>query len=786
MKIGGIYLSVSAKTTQLKRDLAKAKTMTKKAAVLMNREIGRVSFAKVALASAALGVGMVMLTKRVISLGREFESTMKTVQAWSGATGKDLKNLTDIAREMGATTEHTATQAAGALKFLAAAGFSAEQSIVALPGTLDLATAAQVNLSLATDITTDTMTAFGMKVENLSKVNDAFIVASTGSNTTVEMLGESMRYAAPMAKLMGYNVEQTAAMLGALAGGGIKASMAGAGLNMIMLKSAQYIKTAGIEGLTFIDLLKLMKKEQWDAAKIGKVFGARQVKTADVLASQIPLYEKLHKKMQESAGITQKLAAIMRDQLDNDIKILNSTIEGQLLRTFDKYKDYIRETIQATTKWIRQNPQVIEQIASLSKNMFELAVNMGKVIGLGVQLAGSWSDIAKAMGLAAAGVVEYGDAWQNASNIVKTFDEDMGAEKLRLNFLERVIATGKFTWQVDREAKKLRELITNRKAFLTELKAMEARAKEMIEHDKFAAGLPPKDAEKLATDLAKEAEQKDTWLLKSLDTEMEYHQKSLDAHADYIADYMTQEDEWLLASLDTMMADHQSKLDAQVKLDEKLIDSSEDTANDMTDAFAGWGREFSGTLNEMLWGAETTFGDILKSFGKMITQMMIQKSIIEPMFSGGSSGKGLLGGLLSAGIGALGGGFTSTSPFTTAAQQGISNVTTLWGNGGAFPGGISGFSNGIVNKPTRFNFASGAGLMGEAGAEAIMPLTRTSDGDLGVKTEGGGGGTAIIINAIDSKSFAEVVKRNPQSIVTVIDDALKDRTGLRDTMRSTL
>jgi len=107
-------------------------------------------------------------------------------------------------------------------------------------------------------------------------------------------------------------------------------------------------------------------------------------------------------------------------------------------------------------------------------------------------------------------------------------------------------------------------------------------------------------------------------------------------------------------------------------------------------------------------------------------------------------------------------------------------------NGGVFPGGISGFSNGIVNRPTRFNFAQGAGLMGEAGAEAIMPLTRTSDGDLGVKTEGGGGGTTIIINAIDSKSFAEVVKRNPQSIVTVIDDALKDRTGLRDTMRSTL
>ena len=77
--------------------------------------------------------------------------------------------------------------------------------------------------------------------------------------------------------------------------------------------------------------------------------------------------------------------------------------------------------------------------------------------------------------------------------------------------------------------------------------------------------------------------------------------------------------------------------------------------------------------------------------------------------------------------------------------------------------------------------------MGEAGSEAIMPLTRTSDGDLGVKTQGGNDqATTIIINAIDSKSFAEVVKRNPQSIVTVIGDAMKDRTGLRNVMKGTM
>jgi len=93
---------------------------------------------------------------------------------------------------------------------------------------------------------------------------------------------------------------------------------------------------------------------------------------------------------------------------------------------------------------------------------------------------------------------------------------------------------------------------------------------------------------------------------------------------------------------------------------------------------------------------------------------------------------------------------------------------------------------GVVNRPTIFPFASGTGLMGEAGPEAILPLTRTSGGDLGVKTEGGGGGTTIIINAVDSKSFDDMIRRNPGSIVKVIDDAMIGNTSLRSTMRRTL
>ena len=381
MKLGGIYLSISAKTAQYKRDLASAKTMTEKAAVHMDNTISKISFAKVGIAATAFTAGMAAMTLKVVSLGRQFESTMKTVQAWSGATGDSLQRLNDIAREMGATTEHTATQAAGALKFLAAAGFDAEKSISALPGTLNLATAGQVALAEATDITTDVLTAFGLNVEELSRVNDAFITTSSSSNTNVLMLGQSMKMVAPTANLFGLSVEQTAAFLGTLANAGVKAEMAGSGLNMVLLKSQKAAKKLGMElDSSLIDVLKRMKEEQWDAVQVGEAFGARQVKTAGILMENIDTYEKLNEKIIENTGSTEKLAEIIRDGLDNDIKILNSTIQGEMLRTFDKYNDYMRDIVQKTTEWIKENPIVINQFASMTKGLASMAIEMAKII----------------------------------------------------------------------------------------------------------------------------------------------------------------------------------------------------------------------------------------------------------------------------------------------------------------------------------------------------------------------------------------------------------------------
>ena len=817
-KAGGAYIEIRGEHKKLQGDLdaahSKVATATKKIERTLNRalKIGR------AIALAGITAGTVALTRKVISLGREFEFNMKTVQAWSGATGKELQKLTDIARKMGATTEHTATQAAGALKFLAAAGFTVKQSISALPGTLDLATAGQVDLASATDITTDVLTAFGMQVSELERVSDAFITTSSSSNTNVLMLGSSMKFVASTAHLFGLTVEQTAAMLGTLANSGIKAEMAGSGLNMVLMKSARAAKMLGLDAMTpLIDVLKKMKEEQWDAIKIGRAFGVRQVKTVAILMNNIDMYEKLTKKIIENKGATSKLASIMRDSLDVDIKTLSSTIEEELLRVFDKYKDDIRETIQLTTEWIHQNPQAIEQVAELTKNMVDIAIAMGKTITLGGEYANVWIKTWQAMGLASTGVITWSTALTDGVNAVDLFNKELSIEAMRLFELEKIMArtkdwAGVYTQKAYQTAKKeaeiLREIIASRET-LAAIKAPGRLEKALADPSKYygavsteaaptgvaptgaAPTIPIADMEeynKLLKEKALVGEEYWNLLEEMWGREKRNMIERRELEKETLESWRTAtmtETELALDALDKQFSAYDEFVKDKAALDEwhaaqyneitkRTEEVSSDLYDDMENAMMGWASGFSGTLNDMLWGAEVTFKSIFESFAKMITQMLIQKHLIDNMFSGGGGGGGWFGAALGF-LGSLGGGASGngTGPITNVAQ------------GGIFPSGINAYSNQIVDRPTQFAFARGSGLMGEAGPEAVMPLTRTPSGDLGVKTEGTGAPTIIIV-ANDAKSFADMVNRNPEAITIVVGDALREHGDLLNTVRETI
>ena len=170
-----------------------------------------------------------------------FEAAMSKVQAITGITDKTderMQALTATARKLGETTQFSATQAAQAMSYLGMAGWNAEQIMSGMPGLLSLAAASGTDLARTADIVSDDLTAFGLSADQAGHMADVFAVTVTHTNTTVEMLGETMKYAAPVAKAFGASMEETAAMAGLMANAGVKSSQAGTALRAGFLRLA--------------------------------------------------------------------------------------------------------------------------------------------------------------------------------------------------------------------------------------------------------------------------------------------------------------------------------------------------------------------------------------------------------------------------------------------------------------------------------------------------------------------------------------------------------------------
>ena len=179
---------------------------------------------------------------------------MSSVAAISGATGSDFDRLSEKAKQLGKSTQYTASETASAMEYMAMAGWKTEDMLNGIEGVMDLAAASGEDLAGVSDIVTDAMTAFGLsadgttkiikdgftkEVSNASHFADVLAAASANSNTNVAMLGESFKYAAPVAGSLGYSVEDTAIALGLMASSGLKSSMAGSSLRTILTNLAK-------------------------------------------------------------------------------------------------------------------------------------------------------------------------------------------------------------------------------------------------------------------------------------------------------------------------------------------------------------------------------------------------------------------------------------------------------------------------------------------------------------------------------------------------------------------
>lgn len=168
-----------------------------------------------------------------------FEAQMKRVGAITKADAAQMEALRNNAREMGRTTQFTASQAASAQEYLGMAGYKTNEIIAAMPGNLALAAAGQLDLARTADISSNILSGFGLNAKEANRVADVMAETATSSNTNIEQMGDAMKYAAPLAKVLGVSLEEAAAMVGLMGNAGIQGGMAGTALRAAFTRLAK-------------------------------------------------------------------------------------------------------------------------------------------------------------------------------------------------------------------------------------------------------------------------------------------------------------------------------------------------------------------------------------------------------------------------------------------------------------------------------------------------------------------------------------------------------------------
>ena len=311
----------------------------------------------------------------MVNVGKTFDDSMAQVAAVSGATGDDLEQLRDKAKEMGSATKFTASEAADAFNYMAMAGWKTEEMLGGIEGILNLAAASGSDLATTSDIVTDALTAMGYQAKDAGRLADVMAAASSNANTNVELMGHTFQYAAPLVGALGYSMEDTAVAIGLMANSGIKGEKAGTALRSMLTRLASPPKAAAESltelGVTLTDSDGKMKSLDEVIRDLRGAFAdldeTEQAHHASAIAGQEAMsgllaivnaaptdFEKLTKAVEDSDGAAQKMADTMLDTLGGDMTVLNSQIEGVRLTIYEQFAPTLRDVVKKVQKWLGQ------------------------------------------------------------------------------------------------------------------------------------------------------------------------------------------------------------------------------------------------------------------------------------------------------------------------------------------------------------------------------------------------------------------------------------------------
>ena len=407
--------TISETTVQLNRQreaLARVSTQQAKLSAVKSRYESGQKLAAGARNAGMAGTGLAMsglyAESRFIAPGIGFDKQMSGTQAILGLEKGDAKlaAIRQQARDIGATTAFSPGDVARTQTTLARSGYKADDVLAATGSTVNLSLAAGVDIAEAADIITNMQSAFNLPTTEIQRVADVMTKGFTSSNTGLVELGEAMKYVAPIAEAAGASIESTTSMLGVLADNGIKGSMAGTGASAIfnrlqapMGKAVDAIAELGVktrdskgnmlpvEGIlkdihTSFAKNKLGTAEQGEYLKV--IFGEEAMKGAIklVAAAGDGSLDNKRREIQNSAGTTELIAKIQTDNLDGDLKNLQSAWEDLQIEVFEKQDSALRKLTNTATDWISTVAAWTKANPELTKTLFTVVTAALSIIGV--------------------------------------------------------------------------------------------------------------------------------------------------------------------------------------------------------------------------------------------------------------------------------------------------------------------------------------------------------------------------------------------------------------------
>lgn len=352
-----------------------------------------------------------------VKTAADFDSAMSQVAAVSGATGKDFDALRNKAREMGAKTKFSATEAAEAMNYMAMAGWKTEDMLDGIECVMNLAAASGEDLATTSDIVTDALTAFGLSAKDSGHFADILAAASSNANTNVSMMGETFKYCAPIAGALGFSAEDTAEAIGLMANAGIKSSQAGTALRTIMNNLAGDVKISGkaIGDVTIAttnadgsmrdlsDILSDCRSAFRNLTESEKAQAAESLVGKNAMSGFLALMnagqgdiDKLSSAIDNCDGSAEKMATTMQDNLAGQLTILKSQLQELAISFGDILMPAIRSIVSKLQGFVDKlngmdegTKRTIVTIALLVASIGPLLVIIGTAISkIGVAMQG--------------------------------------------------------------------------------------------------------------------------------------------------------------------------------------------------------------------------------------------------------------------------------------------------------------------------------------------------------------------------------------------------------------